>query len=123
MTIGRAQKISNMLLSGLAGVASFIFSLTAFLTITQLPQQITAALIAGAFCLVVCYIASERPNSESARALAALRDRLLAVEEGDLTSPAPPLVQRTMPKVAAAVDSLFAEVRSSIDNAPALGTY
>jgi diguanylate cyclase (GGDEF)-like protein len=123
MTIGRAQKISNMLLSGLAGVASFIFSLTAFLTITQLPQQITAALIAGAFCLVVCYIASERPNSESARALAALRDRLLAVEEGDLTSPAPPLVQRTMPKVAAAVDSLFAEVRSSIDNAHALGMY
>lgn len=123
MKIGRAQKISNMLLSGLAGMASFLFSLTAFLTLTQLPQQVTAALIAGAFCLVVCYIASERPNSESARALAALRDRLLAVEEGDLTSPAPPLVQRTMPKVAAAVDSLFAEVRSSIDNAHALGMY
>jgi diguanylate cyclase (GGDEF)-like protein len=123
MKVGRAQKISNMVLSGLAGFASFIFSLTAFLTLTHLPQQITAALIAGAFCLVVCYIASERPNSEGARALAALRDRLLAVEEGDLTSPAPPLVHRSMPKVAAAVDSLFAEVRSSIDNAHALGMY
>jgi diguanylate cyclase len=123
MKVGTAQKISNMLLSGLAGVASFVFSLYAFLTLTALPEQIVAALVAGAFCLVVCYIASERPNSESARALAALRDRLLAVEEGDLTSPAPPVVQRVMPKVAAAVDSLFAEVRSSIDNAHALGMY
>jgi diguanylate cyclase (GGDEF)-like protein len=123
MKVGRAQKISNMLLSSLAGVASFLFSLFAFLTLTQLPEQITAAVVAGAFCLVICYVASERPNSEGARALAALRDRLLAVEEGDLTSPAPAIVQQTMPKVAAAVDSLFAEVRSSIDNAHALGMY
>ena len=123
MKAGTAHKISNMLLSGLAGVASFVFSLYAFITITQLPQQITAAVVAGAFCLVVCYIASERPNSEGARALAALRDRLLAVEDGDLTSPAPEAVRRAMPKVAAAVDSLFAEVRSSIDNAQALGMY
>ncbi|WP_426267793.1 putative bifunctional diguanylate cyclase/phosphodiesterase [Sphingomonas sp. LHG3443-2] len=123
MKVGAAHKISNMLLSGLAGIASFVFSLYVFITITQLPQQITAALVAGAFCLVVCYIAAERPNSEGARALASLRDRLLAVEEGDLTSPAPESVRRVMPKVAAAVDSLFAEVRSSIDNAQALGMY
>ena len=37
--------------------------------------------------------------------------------------PAPALVQRLMPKLAAAVDSLFAEVRSSIENAHALGMY
>lgn len=123
MKVGTAQKISNMLLSGLAGVASFVFSLYAFVTVTQLPEQIAAAMTAGAFCLIVCYIASERPNSEGARALAALRDRLLAVEEGDLTSPAPDIVRRSMPKVASAVDSLFAEVRSSIDNAHALGMY
>jgi diguanylate cyclase (GGDEF)-like protein len=123
MKVGTAQKISNMLLSGLAGVASFLFSLYAFMSLTQLPEQVTAALVAGAFCLIVCYVASERPNSEGARALAALRDRLLAVEEGDLTSPAPAIVQRSMPKVAAAIDSLFSEVRSSIDNAHALGMY
>ena len=52
-----------------------------------------------------------------------LSDRLLAVEDGDLVSPAPPAVQRTMPKLAAAVDSLFAEVRASIENAHALGMY
>ena len=75
------------------------------------------------FCLLVSYVAAERPNSESARALASLSERLLAVEDGDLVSPAPAAVQRNMPKLAAAVDSLFAEVRASIENAHALGMY
>jgi diguanylate cyclase (GGDEF)-like protein len=123
MTAGTAQKISNAVLSCAAGVASFVFSLTALLYLTEFDQKILAALVAGAFCLLVSYIASERPNSESARALSALSERLLAVEDGDLVSPAPASVQRTMPKLAAAVDSLFAEVRASIENAHALGMY
>ena len=123
MQAGTAQKISNAILSGAAGVASFIFSLSALLYITELNEKIVAALVAGAFCLLISYIASERPNSESARALAALGDRLLAVEDGDLVSPAPPIVREVMPKVAAAVDTLFAEVRASIENAHALGMY
>jgi diguanylate cyclase (GGDEF)-like protein len=123
MTAGTAQKFSNAILSCAAGVASFLFSLIALLYLTELDQKVVAALVAGAFCLLISYVAAERPNSESARALAALSDRLLAVEDGDLTSPAPTSVQRTMPKVAAAVDSLFAEVRASIENAHALGMY
>lgn len=123
MNEGKAQKISNAILSGTAGVASFIFSLSAFLYLTELDEQIVASITAGAFCLLISYIASERPNSESARALAALARRLLAVEDGDLTSPAPPIIKRTNPKLAAAVDTLFAEVRASIENAQALGMY
>jgi hypothetical protein len=103
MTAGTAQKFSNAILSGAAGVASFLFSLIALLYLTEFDQKIVAALVAGSFCLLVSYIASERPNSESARALAALSDRLMAVEDGDLTSPAPPSVQQNMPKLAAAV--------------------
>jgi diguanylate cyclase (GGDEF)-like protein len=123
MTAGTAQKISNAILSCTAGIASFLFSLGALLFVTEFDQKMLAALVAGAFCLLVSYIAAERPNSESARALAALSDRLLAVEEGDLVSPAPAAVQRNMPKVATAVESLFAEVRASIENAHALGMY
>jgi len=120
---GTAQKISNALLSGAAGVASFLFSLTAFLYITRFNEQVLASIGAGVFCLLISYIASERPNSESARALNALGDRLLAVEQGDLTSPTPRIVRDSMPKLATAVDSLFAEVRASIENAHALGMY
>ena len=123
MTAGTAQKISNAILSCIAGAASFLFSLVALIYLTALDQKILAALAAGVFCLLVSYIAAERPNSENARALAALSERLLAVEDGDLVSPAPALVRYTMPKVAAAVDSLFAEVRASIENAHALGMY
>ena len=123
MKAGTAQKISNAVLSCVAGFASFLFSLTALLYLTELDEKILAALVAGAFCLLVSYIASERPNGESARALAALGDRLMAVEDGDLMSPAPPSVRRTMPKLATAVDTLFAEVRASIENAHALGMY
>jgi diguanylate cyclase (GGDEF)-like protein len=123
MQPGTAQKISNAILSGVAGFASFIFSLAALLYITELDGKIVASLVAGAFCLLISYVASERPNSESARALAALGERLLAVEDGDLVSPAPASVRRTMPKLAAAVDRLFEEVRASIENAHALGMY
>jgi len=123
MQAATAQKVSNAILSGAAGFASFIFSLSALLYLTELDQKILAALVAGAFCLLISYIASERPNSESARALSALGERLLAVEDGDLVTPAPPIVRKVMPKVAAAVDRLFAEVRASIENAHALGMY
>jgi len=123
MKAGTAEKISNTILSCIAGFASFLFSLAALLYLTEFDQKMVAAVIAGAFCLLVSYIAAERPNSESARALTELSERLLAVEDGDLVSPAPPLVQENMPKVAAAVDSLFAEVRASIENAHALGMY
>src|SRR4051812_38668919 len=123
MKAGTAQKISNAVLSCAAGFASFIFSLTALLYLKEFDQKIIAALAAGAFCLLISYIASERPNSESARALSALSDRLMAVEDGDLVSPAPGSVKRSMPKLAAAVESLFSEVRASIENAHALGMY
>ena len=84
MTAGTAQKISNAILSCGAGAASFLFSLGALLYLTELDQKVVAALAAGGFCLLVSYIAAERPNSENARALAALTERLLAVEDGDL---------------------------------------
>src|SRR5437763_2518570 len=123
MTAATAQKISNAILSCAAGIASFLSSLGALIYLTELDEKVVAAVAAGAFCLLVSYVAAERPNSESARALTALSERLLAVEDGDLVSPAPTLVHRNMPKVAQAVDSLFAEVRASIENAHALGMY
>src|SRR5687767_10003917 len=106
MKPGTAQKISNAFLSCAAGVASFLFSLTALVYLTELDQKILASLTAGVFCLLISYIAAERPNSESARAMAALRDRLLLVEDGDLISPTPPIVARVLPKLATAVDTL-----------------
>jgi diguanylate cyclase (GGDEF)-like protein len=123
MKAGTAQKVSNAILSCAAGFASFLFSLIALLYLREFDEKILASLVAGAFCLLISYIASERPNSDSTRALAALGERLLAVEDGDLVSPPPEVVRQAMPKLASAVDRLFAEVRASIENAHALGMY
>jgi diguanylate cyclase (GGDEF)-like protein len=71
--------------------------------------------------LQLSLIASERTNSTNARALAALGDRLLTVEQG-LHDPAPAIVREVLPKLASAVDGLFAEVRSSIDK-PSSGMF
>ena len=117
MKAGTAQQLSNAILSCMAGFASFVFSLGALLYVTEFDEKLLAAIVAGAFCLLVSYIASERPNSESARALSALSERLMAVEAGDLVSPAPAPLRRAMPVLASAVDTLFAEVRASIENA------
>ena len=46
---GTAQKISNALLSGAAGIASFVFSLAAFLYITSFNEKVIASLVAGLF--------------------------------------------------------------------------
>ena len=123
MMDGRAQQISNAVLSGMAGLASFVFSLAVFINIRELDGQVLASIVAGLFCLMICYAASERPNASSAKAMSSLADRLLAVEDGDYTSPAPDELRRSNPKLAAAVDSLFEEVRASIENAHALGMY
>lgn len=116
-------KFANVLLSLCAGAAAFIFTLIAFLLLRDVNEQIVASLTIGMFALLIVWVASEKPNSGQARAVAALIDRLLAVRSGDLSSPAPQSVRREMPDLAAAVDSLFEQVRSTIDEVHARAMY
>jgi diguanylate cyclase (GGDEF)-like protein len=117
------ERLGNVLVSCLAGLASFIFTLTAFLILTDLNQQIAASVVIGLFALLIVWVASENPNSGHARASKALIERLLAVRSGDLGSPAPEAVRREMPELASAVDALFEQVRSTIDKANAIAMY
>ncbi len=123
ITRDRLQRISNFLLSVSAGIASFVFTLIALLVLAEFPEKILAAITMGTFALLIVWIAAERPNTGHARAVSALIDRLLAVGQGDLTSPAPPALKREMPALAAAVDTLFEQVRFSIDNVHELAMY
>lgn len=116
-------KISNRVFSVLAGVSAFALTLLGFLLLGTLNQQVVASLFIGLFALMIVHLAAERPNSAHARAVAALIDRLLAVARGDLSSPAPAILKRDMPALAAAVEGLFAQVRSSLDDAQALAMY
>src|SRR5437660_10228519 len=116
-------KISNRLLSVSAGAAAFGLTLLGFLLLGTIDQQVVASLFIGLFALAVVRLAAERPNSAQAQAMAALSERLLAVGRGDLSSPAPELPRRAAPAVAAAVEALFEQVRSTLDDAHALAMY
>jgi diguanylate cyclase (GGDEF)-like protein len=104
-------------------VASFIFTMTGFLILNDISEQVAASVMMGLFALLIVWVASENPNSGHARATKALIDRLLAVRSGDLASPAPEIVRREMPELAAAVDALFEQVRSTIDSANVIAMY
>ena len=117
------ERLGNIVMSVCAGIAAFVFTLIAFLLLQDINEQIAASLTIGTFALLIVWVASEKPNSGHARAVSALIDRLLAVGGGDLTSPAPKAVREEMPALAAAVDSLFEQVRSTIDDVHARAMY
>jgi diguanylate cyclase (GGDEF)-like protein len=117
------ERLGNFVMSLCAGVAAFVFTLIAFLMLRDLDQQIVASVTIGTFALLIVWIASEKPNSGHARAVSALIERLLAVRGGDLTSPTPEAVKREMPELAEAVDTLFDQVRSTIDDVHAMAMY
>src|SRR5688572_7264709 len=116
-------KISSRVLSVTAGLSAFVLTLLGFLLLGSLNQQVAASVVFGLFALTIVYMAAERPNSAHARAVTALIDRLMAVSRGDLASPAPPALKREMPALAAAVEGLFDQVRSNLDDAQALAMY
>ncbi|HEY0413469.1 MAG TPA: EAL domain-containing protein [Allosphingosinicella sp.] len=116
-------KISNRLLSLIAGAAAFVMTLLGFLLLGSINQQIGASLLIGLLALAIVWMAAERPNSRHARAVQALVDRLLAVGRGDLSSPAPAAVREELPALAAAVDGLFEQVRSTLDDVHAMAMY
>lgn len=119
----KLRKISNGLLSTCAGVASFVLTLLALVVLQGLDEKILAALALGTFALLLVWIASNRPNTGQTRALSALIDRLLDVTTGDFSSPAPAAVKQEMPALASAVDTLFEQVRSNLDDIRAIALY
>ena len=116
-------KVSNVVLSACAGISSFLFTLLACLLLRELDEQLVASAVIGLFALLIVWIASEKPNSQQARATSALIDRLMAVGTGDLSSPTPAILREQMPTLAAAVEGLFRQVQSNIENVHAMAMY
>ncbi|MFL6862300.1 MAG: putative bifunctional diguanylate cyclase/phosphodiesterase [Allosphingosinicella sp.] len=119
----KVREVSNRVLSVFAGLAAFALTMLGFLLLGTIDQQIAASLVIGVFALVIVRLAAERPNSDHVRAVDALVGRLLAVGRGDLSSPAPSVVRQQMPALAAAVDGLFEQVRSTLDDVHAMAMY
>src|SRR3954453_2397550 len=99
----KGGRSGNGLLSLSPGAAAFALTLLGFLLLGTVDQQVVASLFIGIFALAVVRLAAARPASGRGRAMAALRARLLAVGHGDLASPAPEMLRRELPALAAAV--------------------
>lgn len=119
----KLQKISNSILSVCAGISSFVFTFSALMVLRTLDEKILASITMGMFALLIVWIASERPNSSQGRAVAALIKRLLAVGSGDFSTPAPPALRKELPALANAVETLFDQVRSNLENVHAMAMY
>ena len=119
----RVEWLSSRTISFCAGISSFILTLGGFVLLRSFDEQIAASIGIGLFALLVVWVAAEKPNTGHARAVSALIDRLLAVETGDLSTPAPPVLREEMPRLAHAVDGLFEQVRSNIDNVQRIAMY
>lgn len=117
------EKFGNHLLSACAGMAAFIFTLFACIWLRNLDEKLAASLTIGLLAVMIVWVASERPSNGHARAVRALIDRLLAVGTGDLESPTPLVVRQEMPTLASAVDNLFGQVRSNLENVHAMAMY
>lgn len=115
--------LGNRLLSAFAGLSAFVLTFIGFVMLSRVDQQLMASTLIGLLAILIVWIAAERPNSGHARAVAALIDRLLAVETGDLKSPAPAAVRNSLPALASAVDNLFEQVRFNLDSANAMAMY
>ena len=124
MKAGTAQKISNAILSCTAGFAAFLFSLVAFLFITEFDEKIVA--VAGrrrvlpADQLRRLGAAQQRERPRARRASRPL-DGGRGGRSGVAGSPGG--ARRRCPSLPQPSTALFAEVRASIENAHALGMY
>lgn len=119
----KLQWFSNLTLTLLAGLSSFIFTLLALLLLRELDEKLLASIAMGTFALLIVWIACERPNSVQGRAVSALVKRLLAVGSGDFSSPAPPVLKKEMPVLANAVESLLEHVRTNIEDVQAKAMF
>ncbi len=117
------RKFGNLLISVSAGLSAFVLTLGACLLLRSLGEKVAGSFTIGLLALLVVFIISEHQTRGRTRAVRALIDRLLAVGSGDLDSPTPQVVRDEMPALASAVDHLFGQVRSNLDNVHAMAMY
>tara|TARA_R110000782_G_scaffold117364_3_gene207660 strand:- start:85384 stop:87066 length:1683 start_codon:yes stop_codon:yes gene_type:complete len=78
------------------------------------------ALVAvGAFCTLLFY----KLISHGARAIDAATDRLLQAAHGDLKSPISPMVTKRLPDLSVAMESLFSQTRTNLENVQTLAMF
>jgi len=86
-------------------------------------DRFAGALLAALACGGLTWLASRHAFAGVADAVDRLAVRLSDAAEGDLVSPTPEPVRESLPQLSAALESLFAQVRSNLDSVHALALF
>ena len=85
--------------------------------------SVASALIPAVVCGVMCWASAERAISNTAGAIDAAIVRLTAAAKGDLDGEIPPEIGRAVPQLATAMDELFRQLGSNLDNINRLALF
>jgi diguanylate cyclase (GGDEF)-like protein len=105
------------------GATAFILALLATANDGREGFEITRAIIVALICGVMSWASAERSIAGVAESVDAAMARIVAAAQGDLTSPTPPEVAKTLPEISMALDSMFRQVQANFDSVHALAMF
>lgn len=106
-----------------AGGVAFFLSLLATANATLAAGDYARALIPAIVCAIMCWASAQRIVACAAEALDLAVERIAQAAKGDLTSPIPPEVGAIVPRLSAAMESLFSQLGANLERAERLAMF
>ncbi|MCF8709581.1 putative bifunctional diguanylate cyclase/phosphodiesterase [Rhizorhapis sp. SPR117] len=106
-----------------AGAVAFILALLAGAGAQRDVEAIGRALTMAIMCGVMCWASATRTVSGIAASVDLATERLQAAAHGDLVDNVPHAVTRDLPDLSIAMQSLFSQVRTNLDNVQTLAMF
>ncbi|AYJ85900.1 bifunctional diguanylate cyclase/phosphodiesterase [Sphingomonas paeninsulae] len=120
---GVSLKSRAVAFAACVGATAFILALLATADAAHESVGITRALVVAIICGVMSWASAERSIAGVAESVDAASVRIVAAAQGDLISPTPAAVGKTLPEISMALDSLFRQVRANLDSVHALAMF
>jgi len=106
-----------------AGAVAFILALLAGQQSYGDIGDIGSALVMAILCGIMSWASAQRTVSGIAASVDSATERLLGAAHGDLHAPVPQEITRDLPDLSVAMESLFSQVRTNLDNVHLLAMF
>ncbi|WP_070156872.1 putative bifunctional diguanylate cyclase/phosphodiesterase [Sphingobium phenoxybenzoativorans] len=120
---GVSLKSRALAFAASAGAFAFILALIAGQGAYGDVEDIGRALIVAIICGTMSWASAQRTISGIAASVDSAAERLLSAAHGDLQAPVAPEVKRDLPDLGVAMESLFSQVRTNLDNVHLLAMF
>lgn len=120
---GVSLKSRAVAFAACVGATAFILALLATAGAGYQSFEISRAVVVAIVCGVMSWASAQRSIAGVAESVDAASVRIVAAAHGDLTSPTPPEVAKTLPEISAALDSMFRQVQANLDSVHVLAMF